>query len=243
MLACGRTAFAQVSVESFRDRIADDGISASIDGRLTGDSGNTRGVSAGVAAFFGGRSDPHLGFLAASGNYNSSFGETQAENYFGHARYNYALAPRLWLEAFAQIEHDRFKRLKLRRLVGSGPRVRVLDAEPVRAYLGTAYMLEFETLDASETSPGSDSRAHRWSNYLSGVYDADEGITLSVMAFYQPRFDRFADYRVLVLSSAEFEINDLVSASLQFNYQYDSLPPPDVRPADVSVINALGLRF
>jgi hypothetical protein len=158
-------------------------------------------------------------------------------------RYNYQLASRSWLEAFAQVEHDRFKRLQLRRLVGAGPRFRILDGQAVRAYLGTAYMIELETVEVSETSPASDSTAHRWSNYLSAVYRADERVTLSVMVFYQPRFDDFSDYRALVLSSAEFEVSDRLGAGLQLNYQYDSMPPSEVRAADVSVVNTLSLHF
>jgi hypothetical protein len=113
---------AQVSVEAFRERIPDDGVAAAIEGRLTGDTGNTRGISAGASTFFGGRSDPHLGFLALSGNYHRFSDEVEAENYFGHLRYNYELFPPMWWEAFAQVEHDRFKRLQLRQLVGTGPR-------------------------------------------------------------------------------------------------------------------------
>lgn len=236
-------ASAQVSVESFRDRIPDDGFAASVEGRLTGNSGNTSGLSAGASSFFGGRSDPHLGFLALAGNYNRYSSEVEAENYFGHLRYNYELVERLFMEAFAQVEHDLFKRLHLRRLLGTGPRFRILETEPVRAYLGTAYMLELESLESTQGYPASDSTAHRWSNYLSAVYRADDRITVSVMGFYQPRFDEISDYRVLLLSSAEFQIDERLSSGLHLNYQYDSAPPPEVRPADVSVINTLGLRF
>jgi hypothetical protein len=104
-------------------------------------------------------------------------------------------------------------------------------------------MLELESLDASDDSPPSDSTTHRWSNYLSAVYRTDERVTLSVMAFFQPRFDAFADYRAVVLSSANFEVSDRLSAGLHVNYQYDSRPPADVKPTDVSVINTLGLHF
>jgi hypothetical protein len=243
-LSCiARPGLAQVSVESFRERIPDDGVAASVDARLTGKSGNTNGLDTGAAGFLGGRSQPHLAFLALAGDYKRYDRETQVAEYFGHLRYNLGLASRLWLEAFGQVEHDEFRRLVLRRLLGTGPRVRLLDTEPLRAYFGTAYMLEVETLAAEDESPRSDSTSHRWSNYLSALLKVHDRITLSVMAFYQPRFDKLSDYRVLALTSAEFEVTPTLSSSLQFNYEYDSHPPSGVRRADVAVVNVLGLRF
>ena len=119
------TAQAQVNTENLRKRIKTVGYSVIVEGTLTGDVGNTQGISVGGGLGGGWARDPHLLFAYARFDYTKYGGVTSVDKSFAHLRYNYELRPWLWGEAFAQVESDEFQRLTLRNLVGAGPRVRL----------------------------------------------------------------------------------------------------------------------
>lgn len=148
------------------------------------------------------------------------------------------------VEVFAQVEHDRFRRLTFRKLLGTGPRFALMQGEPLAAYLGTAYMLESETLDVQAGS-GDDSAplAHRSSSYLSLLAQPDDRVTLVSTTYFQPRFDEPSDYRVLSVTAAKFAISKLLTAGLTFTLRYDSEPPTGVQRTDAELNNTLGLVF
>ncbi|MCA9596528.1 MAG: DUF481 domain-containing protein [Myxococcales bacterium] len=243
-LAFARPAAAQVNVEPMRAKLEDDGLGGSVDARFAGRLGNSEGLTAGGDALIGGRSEPHFGFLALNGDYSRLNGSVQLARYFAHARYNFTLATRWWWEVFAQVEHDRFRRLTFRKLLGTGPRFALMQGEPLAAYLGTAYMLESETLDVQAGS-GDDSAplAHRSSSYLSLLAQPDDRVTLVSTTYFQPRFDEPSDYRVLSVTAAKFAISKLLTAGLTFTLRYDSEPPTGVQRTDAELNNTLGLVF
>ncbi len=238
------SASAQVNVEPMRAKLKDNGLGGSVDARFAGRTGNSEGLTAGGDALLGGRSEPHFAFISANGDYSRLDGSVQLARYFAHARYNYTLASRWWWELFGQIEHDRFRRLTFRKLVGSGPRFGVLTDKSLSVYLGTAYMLEAETLDVQTGSGDDDSTlAHRSSNYLALLAQPDDRVTLVSTTYFQPRFDEPSDYRFFSVSAAQFAITKLLTASVTFTLRFDSEPPTGVKRTDAEINNALGVRF
>ena len=119
------SAGAQVNTENLRKRIKTVGYSVIVEGSLTGDVGNSEGISVGGGLGGGWAEGPHLAFAYARFDYTKYAGVTSVDKSFAHARYNYEFEPWLWGEVFAQAESDKFQRLTLRSLVGVGPRVRV----------------------------------------------------------------------------------------------------------------------
>ncbi len=240
------SAAAQVNVEPLRAKLKDDGVAASVDVKLSGRTGNNQGLTAGGSGLVGARSEPHFGFVSANGDFASYFGEVQAARYFTHARYNYTLLPSLWWELFGQLEHDRFARLTLRKLVGTGPRVSVLgdNTDDVQLFASTAYMLEHESLDLPpEAQDLRSSTVHRSSSTVAGLFRVDERVVVVLTALYQPRFDRPRDYRMLGIASAEFAVGKRVAASINVRLRHDSAPPTGVLSTDLGIDNQLGLRF
>jgi hypothetical protein len=120
-----RSAHAQVNTENLRKRIKTVGYSVIVEGTLTGDVGNTQGISVGGGLGGGWARDPHLLFAYARFDYTKYAGVTSVDKSFAHARYNYEFAPWIWGEVFAQAESDEFQRLTLRNLFGVGPRARL----------------------------------------------------------------------------------------------------------------------
>lgn len=120
-----RSAVAQVNTENLRKRIKTVGYSIIIEGSLTGDVGNTQGFSVGGGLGGGWAHGPHLAFAYGRFDYTKYAEVISVNKSFAHARYNYEFEPRVWGEVFAQAESDEFQRLRLRSLVGVGPRVRL----------------------------------------------------------------------------------------------------------------------
>ncbi len=235
---------AQVNIEPLRAKLPDQGVAGAIDARLDGRHGNVDGVTAGGSLLLGARSEPHSGFFAASGDYAEFSGEVKSARYFAHLRYAFTFLPWLWGEAFGQLEHDRFEKLTQRRLIGAGPRFRLVKTDTFSAFYSTAYMLEHEQLDLPPSAPDDRTTlAHRWSNTLAALFKPDDRITLSQALLFQPRFDAFGDYRILNVTSAEFAITKLLTASIVINVRYDSEPPTTVEGTDYEVVNELGVRF
>jgi hypothetical protein len=235
---------AQVDIEPLRAKLPDDGVGGRLDARANGRRGNVDGLTAGGQVLLGARSEPHLGFIGASGDYAEFSDEVKVERYFAHVRYAHTLASWLWGEAFAQLEANRFAALAQRRLLGSGPRFQLLKFEEFRAYFSTAYMLEHERLDLPASAPDDrETLSHRWSNTLAVLLQADERIVLSATLLFQPRFDQLSDHRLLSVTGADFEVTELVTTSIGVAVRYDSEPPTGVKATDYEINNQIGLRF
>jgi hypothetical protein len=237
------TALCQVNVEPLRDEVGDNELGGRLRLTFSGRVGNTQGMTLGTSGIVGGRTGRHFGFLAASGDYERSSGATRVEKYFVHARYNlHLVGPLIW-EAFAQAQHDRFQRLSLRRLLGTGPRFELLDEKTVSLALATAYMLELEALSAEDPYPEQDQTSHRSSNYATLLIAPDERVSFEIVCFFQPRFDDPGDFRFLNTTTMEFAITPILTAQISATSSYDSRPPGGVGRFDLEVKNALGVRF
>ena len=152
MTAVAPVAVAQVNVETLRTSEPKQGLGGLLEGNFTGRTGNTEGMTLGAAGRVDWLMRRHLWFLYATAEYSRINHETNVSKSLAHLRYNYRLWPRLWAEVFTQIEHDRFRRLTDRELIGTGPRVLAIDHAPLQVLFGTAYMLEREKLNVL---PGS----------------------------------------------------------------------------------------
>lgn len=232
-----------MNVEPLRARVQDDEVGGNIDATFSGRVGNVQTLNLGAAGILGGRSGPHFGFLAASGDYGRVDATATVAQYFAHIRYNYALVPRVAWEIFGQVDHDRFQRLTLRRLAGTGPRFEAIETSQVSLALGTAYMLELEDLSATDEDPAQDNTWHRSSNSVALRLAPDDRVSLSVSALFQPRFDRPGDYRLLQINALAFEVVDKLTASVGVTVRYDSVPPRGVKALDLAVKNAIGLKL
>jgi uncharacterized protein DUF481 len=235
---------AQINVEPLRSRVATKPIAALIEANLSGSAGNVEGLVAGGGALVASASGPHFGFAYGKGDFARFNGTTTISRSFAHARYNYQLASALWLEAFGQVQNDLFQRLRVRNLVGAGPRYALYQGDTTRAFVGLAYMFEFEVINPPEGSNDpARSAANRLSSYVSFNYAYLKSVNAGLVAYVQPRVDRPSDARALVESGATFTITPTLASKVAFTLRYDSDPPTGVRPHDVEVKNSFTLTF
>jgi putative salt-induced outer membrane protein YdiY len=238
------SALAQVNVEAVRGDATRPGLSGRVEASVTGSTGNSEGIVAGGSGRVQLRRNDHLAFVHATGGYARLNQTTSAERALVHTRYNYELEPWLWGELFGQLEHDAFRRLTNREILGAGPRLRVLETEAVDLYYGTSYMAEWENLDLVDTDPDDSlSFAHRWNHYLTVSASLADHLEAGSTVYLQPRIDRFSDYRLLHEVFLEVGITDVVSTKVSTWMRHDSDPPDEVKRTDFTITNAFVAEF
>jgi hypothetical protein len=244
-LGLPRPGLCQVNVEALRKQLTKEGIHGTLGGSITSYNGNTRGTELGGSTLVGYRSGRDLGYLNIIANYSNFAGEVQVANAFVHFRYNYKINEWLAAEAFTQAENDRFRRLRLRTLVGAGLRFSVAETEMVSLFYGVSYMYEHTELSESVADrPVRPDDVHRMNNYAALLIVLDPGrAALSNTIYFQPRFDDFQDVRLLDILSLDVSVTGRISASLQGTLRCESPVPPTLKPVDLMVKNMLGVSF
>jgi uncharacterized protein DUF481 len=238
-----RHAAAQVNVEPLRQQVTAHKLGARINASATTYGGNTEGVIFGSAALLGGRTARHFGYLDVSADYARLNGAVSVAKWFAHLRHNLQINPNLWWEEYAQLESDRFRRVNLRELAGTGPRVRALHHPGFELFFGTSYMIESTQLESSDTNAEGEGTFERWSNYIAATVNPDERIVISTVNYIQPRIDRFSDYKILSVSGVDFKITNHLHSRVDATVRYESLAPSDVRPVDLELKSSLELVF
>ncbi len=161
---------------------------------------------------------------------------------FGHLRYNYLASSRLRWEVFGQIQFNDIQEIRLRTLVGSGPRIKVLRTDSSHVYLGTLIMFEYEE---SRDSPLALTfhRDFRLSSYLSFAYNFTQSFGVSHVSYYQPKLAEWTDFRISTETQLKFLIRENLSFSTYFQYAYDAKPAATVPPVVFSMTNGFSLSF
>jgi hypothetical protein len=241
--AWGGVAPAQVNVEPFREQLTDERFGARARASVASYAGNTRGVIFGSAGLLGVRRARHFAYLALSGDYTRLNGVVSVAKWFGHVRHDYHLSRVLWWEEYGQLESDRFRRVTVRELVGTGPRVGLVQSSTVQLFYGISYMYEHTNLDTEEGGGRGEGGAHRLSNYIAATFKVQQRIVLSSVTYCQPRLDAPSDVVVLSVSSADFTITPLLHSRLDATVRHDSVTPADVHATDVELKSAIELVF
>jgi hypothetical protein len=154
---------------------------------------------------------------------------------FVHARYNRTIAPLLVLEVFAQQEYNKSLQLKNRSLAGCGVRIPVVRSEDLYAFLGTAWMYEYEERSIGASDPAPPIRkAQRWSSYAIVRYLGVPHLQCMNTVYVQPRFDRWSDIRILDEGLLLFEISKRFGVTNTLSLRFDHEPPEGVKQTDVT---------
>jgi hypothetical protein len=243
LLALTRVSVAQVNVEPLRQQVTARRFGANINASTSAYAGNTQGVIFGSSALVGGRTERNFGYLDVSGDYSKLGGVVSVAKWFAHLRHNFQLRSDVWWEEYAQVESDRFRRVQLRELLGTGPRFALFQSEPFELFVGSSYLFEHTELDSADRDPRGQGTFERMSNYVAITCRPDEHILLSTVNYVQPRVDRFSDYKVLSVSSAVFTITKRLQSRLDATARYESFTPSDVRHADLEFKSALQVTF
>lgn len=237
------TAFAQVNAEALRSSIRDNPRFLWLEGALVGRAGNTQTATFAGSAFGGLTHQRHLAFSRLSADYGQARSTVTVARWMAHARYNYRLTDVVALEALSQVQHDRFRRIAVRDLYGAGLRFTVAEEEELEAFVGTTYLFEHEIIEAVPGSVSTNEVWQRSSNYVGLNLRFAPLVDASSVTYFQPRFDRPLDFRVLSESYVSFAITKLLSARVSASVWYDNRPPFDVRSYDVEIKNSLVVKL
>ncbi len=243
VLATTSVARAQVNAEALRNTLKKNPTFLWLDGALVGRAGNTQTTTFSGSIFGGVTREPHLFFSKASADYGAASGETNVARWLAHARYNYRLSSLVALEALAQAQHDRFRRLTVRDLYGAGLRFVPYEDDDVEVFFGTTYILEHEVIGSSGPDQGSNDLWHRSSDYVGANWTVAPIVEASTVTYIQPRFDRPADFRILHESFVSVSITKRLSARVSGSLWFDSEPPVGVKTYDVEVKNSLVVKL
>lgn len=162
----------------------------------------------------------NLFLLLGNANYTSSNTQKFVNNGFLHFRYNTKLFKTLRWEAFTQLQYNNLLLVKQRFLLGTGPRVKLLDKLNVRVYAGVAAMYEQEQYKTVQ----ADEHNLRMSNYISWTISQAKKLSFTGTVYYQPLANHWADYRVNAQSSLSIFLTEKLYFRNTLNFMYDEVP-------------------
>jgi len=184
-------------------------------------------------------------FLVARGNLGVKDKETFSDAALFHLRHKRKTTNLVHPEVFGQFDYDHARRLDRRALAGGGIRFSIHETEHAQAVFGTSYMYEHEEYDLL---PG-DSHPERidtsrWSNYVTLRWSREgDEVNFAWTTYGQPRFDKFADVRVLSEAVLASDVTKQLALAVTFRLRYDSRPPAGVERTDTFVLVGLLLEF
>lgn len=161
------------------------------------------------------------------------------EDGFQHFRYNYHWNPRLTWEVFTQLQYNEKINLRLRGLIGTGPRFKLLDRKKNKIYLGTLYLFEYNE-EFLESNQKLFSREQRLSAYLSFIFFPNSIITFSGTTYFQPSVN---DFRIASQHTLIFKVVKNISFTTAFGLTYDSRPPGEVVNLIYNLTNGIRWTF
>lgn len=190
------------------------------------------------------RTEKHTVLGVTRGEYGYAQDTLIVSKVLEHVRYRYRFTDWLQGETFVQHELDAFRRLRLRALVGAGPRFTLWSEQEGSLVLGVTAMLEYEQLRHDELpDAGAKTVDPRLSSYALGRVRLLENMSLVETLYVQPRLTRFSDVRVLNDTSLVIDVNKRLTFGTGFILTYDAAPPATVSRFDTQLRSTLGVKF
>jgi hypothetical protein len=139
---------------------------------------------------------------------------------FLHLRFENRLNANFSLEYFTQAQKDVPLKINQRYLLGAGLRVALRKRKVLSFYTGHLFMLEYD----EEIETGNAYQNVRLSSYLNFNWHPSEALTFLIIAYYQPRLDKFSDYRLAIQGQLAFRLWKSLSFTFNARYAYDAFP-------------------
>jgi hypothetical protein len=243
-LICTGRVFPQVNTEKYRmllDTVETLGV-FHLDGSFQ--TGNTDLQEINSDFQYDLRRENHLLMFVVNGNYGWKDGNRFSDGALSQVRYIRNLEEKLRVESYLQINYDNTRLLKFRYLIGAGPRIGLLKTKSYQLWFGTSYMYEYERLGKPKIVINKTvTRVSRWSNYLSFILAINDKMNLSYVTYYQPRFDKFKDFRILTEANLTSSISKKFALTVGFHLLYDRYPPITVKNTDTNTTIGLDFMF
>lgn len=242
-----RSAHAQiVNVQGALARAPDqDGVVGQLELKLNWREGNSPLFDIGGAGSIVVRRGDALGLLLVRGEYAQSRGVGLIGKVFEHVRTRITIDSVWRWEAFAQHEYDRFRRLSLRALAGTGPALQVIQTKELAMLFGAAYLYEYEEIDAraGRIDAGLSTVTHRASLYVTGREDLSASASLVQTVYLQPRLDKPSDQRVFGELAVLTKLSPRIAIKDSLSIAYDRTPPDGVKHYDTALEITLSATF
>lgn len=193
--------------------------------------GNTRTESGQLALDHRSRSPRNRVLASAEGNRARDDGELSVYNLRGSLRHDYFLTRRLYLNSSASLLRDEFRDIRLRRTVGFGPGVQLLDAERVQlsAETGLSYIHETRYVQDTQREP-----AWRWA--MDYQQELESGVTLFHRQEGLVVLDEPKDWVWSSRTGLRFPVIGDLAGSIQYQYDYDNQPAEDRKAYDSALL-------
>ncbi len=178
--------------------------------------------------------------LLANYNFVRAGEENFIDDGFVHLRYNKSVKNRLQWEAFGQIQYNEKLKIKLRGLLGAGPRFQLYDETTTKLATGLLYMYEYNELNETFGIR----RNHRMSAYLTIRFKPGENIAFSSTSYYQPILNDFKESRLSTVNTLVLRFSQFLSFKSSFSLTYDAQLAEDT--SDIPTTTFVwrnGLRF
>lgn len=203
--------------------------------------GNERRIGASLAAGLQFKRKKDLFRLKTSADGALAFGDVVSQRAFINARHRHTLKGPVSSLLFVQVDHNRFRGLTVRDLVGGGVDIRTWRAEWTEAHTGLSVMAEQQLHAEGFVDDDSGLRA-RFSGYFT-VAAKTETVVFASTTFLQPRIDRPGNWRLLEDLSMTLDISKHLDWNVLLKIERDSRPPTGVEPLDVALTSGLVASF
>lgn len=221
-----------------------DAFTADLDLRVSGSSGNSSNTKTALDGQFSWIADKSINLAILGYQYGTSNNVRSVNKAFIHYRYIHQMNNTTDWELFGQLEKNEFTRLSYRGLLGAGFRFGVLQSDEHRAFLGVGGFYSKEKIEfiSGLTDHGVEEFT-RANFYFLSKYKVNSRVSFSNVLYYQPRINRFSDYRALLETKLDFKINDGLSFRLSLDIEHDSEPSQTVKSTDITYMSGLSLSF
>jgi len=139
---------------------------------------------------------------------------------FLHLRFENSFTKYWSLEYFGQAQMDVPLKISQRYLLGAGLRAALQKRKKLSFYTGHLVMAEYD----EEIETGIRHQDLRLSSYLNLNWHPSSNFTCLLIAYYQPRLDKFSDYRLSFQGQLAFKIWKSLSFTFNAQYAFDAFP-------------------
>ncbi len=181
----------------------------------------------------------HLFLSITNYNYSSTNNEQLANQGFQHLRYVFKSNPRVFYEAFTQLQYNDQIKLKMRWLLGAGVKFNLVSKEKKHVNLGLSYMYEYN----EEVNPDVFLRLNRLNSYLVLNFAFFDKFNILSTTYYQPNIIAINDFRLSSQTAIYFNITKKLLFKFAFDLTYNSRVPPDVPFTIYSLSNGITWVF
>ncbi|MDA3865065.1 MAG: DUF481 domain-containing protein [Deltaproteobacteria bacterium] len=233
-----------INVQSYMFQKHKNGVNLQLSGAGTYKRGNVDYQKLIFEGIFTYKIKNHKFLLFGGYNYAEKSGESFFYNYKEHGRYRYKFNKLLYLEVFAQHEHNKFKRLTLRALIGAGPSISVELSNKLNFIFGTSFMstyLKYSESDSENdySDSGEYYNYNRINTYLMLRAQLQKKLSLVFTFYYQPEIINFNNFLFLGKSELTVSINKILGINFSYSIEYNSTPPQTVEKTEHCLLVSL----